>query len=505
MTTMIRMRHLQRGLSRRRRRLLTIIRPSSTSAAGTVVEDEDIAPTGAAFKFQKIQQWSLRKLAETNNVKDADQVTRLLQDISLRLYRQIALCRQLTDIVEDLSRWGKRLPASRQPNNNNNHKNPNVISTSSHLAPYWWNQTQQDRQTEEIKAARKNLADLEILHRNTLELAQVSYHQMNQTQQHQSSQRSKSNMDHMLSTMKQIHARHANTIENMADLVIGLRPVMKSSQHQQQQSVSLLQIEPTIHAFLQGRLGVQLLCDHLIQLCKGRPNGAIAMDCSIHEVLTDAITEATQLCEAHYLSSPPVFILESSLNDLTATLVKPWIHYALVELLKNSMAVTVEQAGGVYQQPLDEDDNPATHPLYITLEQTENNLLLIHIHDQGGGICQQRRKQGKSIDVDSLFAFAQSRRKWDRLQDQQTYAMTRSPLQGLGVGLSLSRIMMRHLGGDLQLVDRLDPVSLSLHETVELEKGVTTTIAWNQNLDFVEAGLWSDEWKHLEPADDSQL
>jgi hypothetical protein len=130
--------------------------------------------------------------------------------------------------------------------------------------------------------------------------------------------------------------------------------------------------------------------------------------------------------------------------------------------------------------------------------------LLIHIHDQGGGISQQRRKQGKSIDVDSLFAFAQSRRKWDRLQDQQTYAMTRSPLQGLGVGLSMSRIMMRHLGGDLQLTDRLDPVSVPLHETVELEKGVTTTIAWNQNLDTVETGLWRDEWKHLEPTD-SQL
>jgi hypothetical protein len=191
----------------------------------------------------------------------------------------------------------------------------------------------------------------------------------------------------------------------------------------------------------------------------------------------------------------------------TATLVKPWIHHTLVESLKNGMAVTVEQAGGVCQQPLDEDDNPATRgPLCVTLEQTDF-FLLIHVHDQGGGVCQQRRKrrkQGKSIDVDSLFAFAQSRRKWDRLQDQQTCAMTRSPLQGLGVGLSLSCVMMRHLGGDLQLVDRLDPVSLSLHESVELEKGVTATIAWNQNLDFVEAGLWSDEWKHLEPADDSQ-
>jgi hypothetical protein len=76
----------------------------------------------------------------------------------------------------------------------------------------------------------------------------------------------------------------------------------------------------------------------------------------------------------------------------TATLVKPWIHQTLVESSKNSMAVTVEQAGGVCQQPLDEDNNPATRPLCIAQEQTENVLLLIHVHDQGGGGCQQRRK-----------------------------------------------------------------------------------------------------------------
>jgi hypothetical protein len=151
----------------------------------------------------------------------------------------------------------------------------------------------------------------------------------------------------------------------------------------------------------------------------------------------------------------------------TATLVKPWIHCTLVELLKNSMAVAVEQA----EVSVNNHWNPATRPLCIALEQTETFLLLIHVHDQGGVVCQQRRKQGKSVDVDLLFAFALSRRKWDPLQDQQTHAMTRSPLQGLEAGLSLSRIMMRHLGGDLQLMDRLDPFSLSLHETVELEKG----------------------------------
>jgi hypothetical protein len=41
---------------------------------------------------------------------------------------------------------------------------------------------------------------------------------------------------------------------------------------------------------------------------------------------------------------------------------------------------------------------------------------------------------------------------------------------------------MRDLGGDLRLTDCLDSASALLHETVELEKGVTAPIAWSQNL-----------------------
>jgi len=41
--------------------------------------------------------------------------------------------------------------------------------------------------------------------------------------------------------------------------------------------------------------------------------------------------------------------------------------------------------------------------------------------------------------------------KWDRLNVQQSYAPVRSPLNSLGVGLPVSRMMLRHFGGDVAL------------------------------------------------------
>jgi hypothetical protein len=49
------------------------------------------------------------------------------------------------------------------------------------------------------------------------------------------------------------------------------------------------------------------------------------------------------------------------------------------------------------------------------------------------------------------FARSSSQVRWDRLHDQQLYAAVRQPLGSLGVGLTLSRLMMRAFGGDLSL------------------------------------------------------
>ena len=68
------------------------------------------------------------------------------------------------------------------------------------------------------------------------------------------------------------------------------------------------------------------------------------------------------------------------------------------------------------------------------------------------------------------------------MDDQQTYAMTRSPLQGLGVGLSMSRMMMEYFGGSLTLQDR-GAIDLLL------EDGATATIVLPKNVQIPENEL----------------
>ena len=197
-------------------------------------------------------------------------------------------------------------------------------------------------------------------------------------------------------------------------------------------------------------------------------------------------------------------------------MIQPWLHYIFVELLKNSMAVTVERAGNVYQQALQtthtvhenhtndnhndnhnhDEEESSNRPLYvtITIPEEDPNLLHISIHDQGGGICQAKKQKlaqdtrGQS-PLKAIFEFAQCRRKWDRLQDQQSYAMTRSPLQGLGVGLSMSRMMMRQFGGDLTLQERCSPSILDPYgrgQKIPLDKGVTATLVLNTSMETPE-------------------
>ncbi len=61
-------------------------------------------------------------------------------------------------------------------------------------------------------------------------------------------------------------------------------------------------------------------------------------------------------------------------------------------------------------------------------------------------------------DKEQAFGFARSSspKRWDRLEEQQSYAAVRQPLGSLGVGLPLSRLMMRAFGGDLDISNNND-------------------------------------------------
>ena len=410
-----------------------------------------------------IRRWSRSTLSETSDMTNPQHVEAILRDLSSRLAHQAEILSKLKEIIKDLQ-TGPSSSASR-PSKKESKTAPGttakkIVSTSNYLQPLWWNTRETQKQQEMRKSicedCFKILKNFDILHRDTHQLAIDC-------------QKESIQLQHVVATMKQIHARHSTTIENMAELTISIRQLSPPSDF----------IE-MVELFLKGRLACQLLCDHILEASKGKRGGAISLETPLDEVIQDSILEASHLCEAHYLMSPSVHKVDVA---NTALLIRPWLHYALVEVLKNAMSVTVEQAGAVYQQELqlgeiEEDDGSICEPLYVTAEhRSDSQSIQISIHDQGGGLPPHKNPS-------NVFEFASSEKLYDRMDDQQTYAMTRSPLRGLGVGLNQSRLMLRHFGGDLKLVEREDGHRLA--NGVELKKGVSTILELGQDLSRLE-------------------
>jgi pyruvate dehydrogenase kinase 2/3/4 len=197
--------------------------------------------------------------------------------------------------------------------------------------------------------------------------------------------------------------------------------------------------------FLRDRLGIQLLCDHYVALNKGKPGGGISVSSDFTDVLTDAVLESKHVCDANLGTAPDVHVLDSDLSpdQMHLTFVKPWVHHALVELLKNGMASSVQKA-------IDTDLQIPVPELYIkvTSHGESGDSLVCHVFDQGVGL--EKESPRKAFE----FAKSSSLKRWDRIDEQQSYAMVRAPLGSLGVGLPMSQIMMQSFGGDIHLQNR---------------------------------------------------
>jgi signal transduction histidine kinase len=292
-------------------------------------------------------------------------------------------------------------------------------------------------------------------------------------------------------TFQEIASRHEHTIEHVARLAMAVRLYEStlSTPH-----LSLL--ETTLAHFLHVRFSMLLLCDVHARLVKNTalltatsstsmPSSSVWVSSSnttlLASLLHEASLEAALIAEAHGCTAVPVFILldESASNGVEALLVQSWFMYVLVELIKNALIATWRQQ---QQHSLEE------RPMYIVM--TRSNL---SVYDQGGGLPSLPQQE------EDPFVFAQAHRLWDRLDDQQTYAAVRSPMQGLGVGLYLSRLLLRHFGGTVRLESRsrlivLDTTSCTAPMTgdaweessIVLEPGCTAVMEWGSGMDTPE-------------------
>jgi len=238
-------------------------------------------------------------------------------------------------------------------------------------------------------------------------------------------------------TMEQIRSRHANTVEDLAEVVVALRKVSdvtdvhKDNDEHQHKKLLLL-----VESFLHGRCSIQLLCDHYVGFCKGRPHGEVSANVNLWEVAHEASLEAQYVCDANLGMAPEVIVQGERNNVPLMHLIRPWVHHSLVEMCKNAMASSVEKS---------KIDTPPIQ-LHIA-HNSDQRTTTIQVIDQGIGLNDHSR--GKAF----TFAETSHARRWDRLLEQQSYAPVREPLASLGVGLPFSRALMQIFGGDVTLTE----------------------------------------------------
>ena len=379
-----------------------------------------------------MQRFSLQSLLKLAVNPDNTAVGRLLmQCVADRLAFQ-------EDILKS---WRRRLDRVGQPEDKGStgsfvgtiskSSDNNVIRTSTYHTPLWKevSPSNQDAnnevwRTQAYPKARRKLDTIHWIHTDT---QQACRHILSLSNPQQ----------YLRHTLTEVQARHARTVETLAEMLVqDLRP------HH---------VDLPVTQFLNQRLGIQLLCEHFVEICKGKPYGTIDYQRSVQEAVLDAVGEANILTQAYYDVIPEIGIhlatnegnattttMNSSISPL-ATFVGPWLHYTLVELLKNAVTATVERHGAT-----------APPPIHIYIGSDELSTWIV-VEDQGTGLAPDANSASAATPSLELFRFAQTRQLWDRLDEQTTYAMVRSPLKGMGVGLSLSRRMMAYFGGALSL------------------------------------------------------
>lgn len=357
--------------------------------------------------LRSLKRWSIRDLIEFNLAGDsaAHNTRLLLEDVSIRLAVQL----------EKLSDFSK---------------------------------IEQYAKVSEVEGekAMKNLKQLKQLHENThSEIYQIIDCDGKAVLDNFSSV----NQKYVSSLFDQIMARHGGSVETLADAVIHARNMQDGLPNILKRpfcEAELLKNE-TIESFLHSRLLTQLLCEHYVSLNKGKLTGAVSVGADVLDIIDDAVTESKHVCDANLGIAPEICIQpdQSIINDFSPPpLIRSWLHHAIVEVSKNAMTSNIQRH--VMQQSSAGSIPPS---VFIGIEKesvgelSSQGWLKIRIMDQGIGI--------KNKEEAFHFAQSSSQKRWDRLDEQQSYAAVRQPLGSLGVGLTISRLMMRVFGGDLHV------------------------------------------------------
>jgi pyruvate dehydrogenase kinase 2/3/4 len=284
--------------------------------------------------------------------------------------------------------------------------------------------------------------------------------------------------------LEAIYERHGPTLVTMAKGIYQFRRSL-GIPHGQPLPYSIEEnVQRYLDTFFSSRVGIRTLISHYVTLHRPAPPfiGIINTECCPAQVIRDAVTDARAVCERVYGDAPDVEILGAT--DFKFSFVPAYLHHIAFELIKNSMRAVVEshnrraaeeQAArvaalssggsgngssgsgkGKGEASSDIFESSGTPPGLVSYPPIRAILsasegcedVTIKISDEGGGI--PRSSMARTFNY--FFSTAPPQFSEDDEGDNAQDFTRSVPLAGLGVGLSLSRVMARYFAGDLQLV-----------------------------------------------------
>jgi len=215
-------------------------------------------------------------------------------------------------------------------------------------------------------------------------------------------------------------------------------PLLMEAMHDLRETESMTEhdINSWLDRFLLARLGSEMLTSQFMACVKpgeaeGRGTGIVKSDCSPASICELAATRVRWLCTEHYRRKENLRINVETVSDspFTFAYVPSYLLYIVMELLKNSARATIDNA----------DSDAALSPIDITISANAKEVA-IRIQDSAGGIPVEVAHRVWSY----MYSTAESR--------SDSWESRGTPLAGYGVGLPLSRLYARYLGGSLDLV-----------------------------------------------------
>ena len=178
--------------------------------------------------------------------------------------------------------------------------------------------------------------------------------------------------------------------------------------------------------FYTNRLSVRLLIDQYINYDNQKENyvGVINKKTNILNVLKNAKEDAEYLCDRYYDDIPTVNI--RCIDDAEICYIPSHLYFVLFEILKNSMRACIEKGDG-----------------HVDVVITGSEDIIIKISDKGTGI--------PFGDLEKIwyYSYTTVEKNFYNSNDCDIYS---SPLAGFGIGLPLSRSIVRFLDGEIKLM-----------------------------------------------------